>query len=285
MECSNQILARANNSYLILLKHDKTDLSVIKAPKNMYLCTYFIKHIMKRILFVVLLFAVQLSFAQTEKTNVQKAKDYLNKKQDRIVVNFNLENVFHQQTNGFKTKWSSRGLDIYFMYDMPIKKSFVSFAPGIGFSTVNLYHNSKMNIDSTSGRAYFTPYTDTKIKSDFKNIKFSETFIDVPLELRFRTKPLAFDMRFKVAIGMKFGLRIEAFTKERRKDLSVDGAYQKYVERGYKNQIQAFRFGPTLRIGYGPVNLNFYYNALNLFKNGKGPDMHQFSAGISINGL
>ena len=240
---------------------------------------------MKKGLLLGLVFCIQLGFAQTQKTTLDKAKNYLNKKQDRIVLNLNFENMFHQQTTGFKTKWSSRGLDIYFMYDMPIKKSFVSFAPGIGFSTSNIYHNSAMNIDSTSGRAYFTAYTDDKIKNDFKNIKLTTNYIDIPLELRFRTKPLAFDMRFKVAIGVKFGMRIEAYTKERRNDLSVDGSYQKYIEKGYKNQIQAFRFGPTLRIGYGPVNLNFYYNALNYFKNGKGPDMHAFSAGISINGL
>lgn len=223
--------------------------------------------------------------ANAQKTTIEKARNYLNKKQDRIVVNFNFENVFHQQTNGFKTKWASRGLDIYFMYDMPIKKSFVSFAPGIGFSTSNIYHNGKLNIDTSTGRAYFTTYSDGKIKADFKNIKFTTNYIDIPVELRFRTKPLAWDMRFKVAIGFKVGMRIEFYTKERRNDLSVDGQYQKYIERGYKNQIQAFRFGPTFRIGYGPVNLNFFYNTINHFKNGKGPDMHQFSAGISINGL
>lgn len=240
---------------------------------------------MKRILLMAFVLGAMTLSAQTPKTTLEKAKNYLNKKQDRIVVNFNFENVFHQQTSGFKTKWSSRGLDIYFMYDMPIKKSFVSFAPGIGFSTSNIYHNSAFNIDSTSGRVYFTPYSADVIKSTFKNIKFTTNYIDIPLELRFRTKPLAFDMRFKVAIGIKFGIRIEAYTKERRNDLTYDNSYQKYVERGFKNQVQAYRFGPTLRIGYGPVNLNFYYNALNQFKNGKGPDMHQFSAGISINGL
>lgn len=240
---------------------------------------------MKKLIYIILLFSVSMSFAQTEKTSLDKAKNYLNKKQDRIVLNLNFENMFHQQTTGFKTKWQSRGLDIYFMYDMPIKKSFVSFAPGIGFSTSNIYHNSSMQIDSTSGRAFFKPYTDETIKANFKNIKISTSYIDIPLELRFRTKPLAFDMRFKVAIGVKFGMRIEAFTKERRNDLSADGSYQKYIEKGFRNQVQAFRFGPTFRIGYGPVNLNFYYNALNYFKNGKGPDMHAFSAGISINGL
>ena len=81
---------------------------------------------MKKLIYIILLFSVSMSFAQTEKTSLDKAKNYLNKKQDRIVVNLNFENMFHQQTTGFKTKWQSRGLDIYFMYDMPIKKYFVS---------------------------------------------------------------------------------------------------------------------------------------------------------------
>jgi len=237
---------------------------------------------------IIILLLSSISYAQSTDSSgvltpsIQKAKTYLNKKQDRIVVNFNFDNWFHQETGGLVTKWYSRGLDIYFMYDMPIKKSAVSFAPGIGFSTSNIYHNSQLRVDS-AGVASFVPFSN--YTANFKLVKFTTNYIDIPLELRFRTKPMGGDMRFKVGIGFKLGIKIDAYTKERRNDLSADAAYQKTLTKGFKNQVNLFRAGPTLRLGYGPINLNMFLNLISVFKKGKGPDVMPFSAGISINGL
>jgi hypothetical protein len=88
-----------------------------------------------------------------------------------------------------------------------------------------------------------------------------------------------------VGIGFKLGIKIDAYTKERRNDLSADAAYQKTLTKGFKNQVNLFRAGPTLRLGYGPINLNMFLNLISVFKKGKGPDVMPFSAGISINGL
>ncbi len=238
-----------------------------------------------QILFITLLFSA-VSFAQSLDSptpSIEKAKTYLNKKQDRIVINFNFDNWFHQETGGFTTKWYSRGLDIYFMYDLPIKKSPVSFAPGIGFSTSNIYHNSEFIVDNTTGVASFVPFSN--YTANFKLVKFTTNYIDIPLELRFRTKPLAGDLRFKVGVGFKVGIQIGAYTKQKRNDLSPDATYQRMTTKGFKNQVNLFRAGPTFRLGYGPVNLNMFLNVISVFKKGKGPDVMPFSAGISFNGL
>ena len=241
---------------------------------------------MKHIFLLTLVAFISIAtFAQSTSTSgtnsmADRSKKTLNKRTDQIVVNLNFENWIHNQNNGFKTQWYSRGLDVCFMYDLVIKKSFVSFAPGIGFSTHNVYHNSLMVEDSTGLK--FQPIDN--FSETFKKSKITINYLEIPLELRFRTKPLAADMRFKVAVGFKFGLRVDAYTKTKRNDLSVDGSYRKYVEKGYKD-FNLVRMGPTLRIGYGPFNLCAFYNVLNVFKKDRGPVATTWSAGISINGL
>ena len=235
------------------------------------------------ILFISIVgFSQSMDTTKTAVTSLQKAKDYLNKKQDRIVVNFNFDNWFHKETGGFTSKWYSRGIDIYFMYDMPFKKAPISFAPGIGFSTSNIYNNSHLIVD-TAGVASFIPIT--AYTTNYKLVKFTTNYIDIPLELRFRTKPLAADMRFKVAVGFKFGFKIDSYTKEKRNDLSADATYERIITKGFKNQVNLFRAGPTFRLGYGPVNLNMFLNVISVFKKGKGPEVMPFSVGLSINGL
>ena len=228
----------------------------------------------------LVLFAQEDLSITNKKMSVDQAKKVQNKRMDRVVINLNGTNWFHHETGGFVTKWYSRGIDLYFTWDMPIKKSFVSFAPGIGYSSVNIYDNSKLVQDSAG--SHFSPYAN--YASDFKKTKISLGYIDVPLELRFRTKPLAADMRFKVAIGFKFGIKVDGYTKDKRKDLSYEGGYHKYVEKGYIDFNQ-WRLGPTFRIGFGPVNLNLYYGLLNVFKTGRGPYAREFAVGLSINGL
>lgn len=245
---------------------------------------------MKKILslLVLTLFLSILSHAQdsgTEaarkaKISAEKARKIMNKRQDRIVVNFNFDNWIHQQSNGFATKWYSRGMDIYFTYDMPIKKSFVSFAPGIGYSTSNIYSNSDLREDSLG--AHLEPFSN--YTANFKKTKISLGYIDIPLELRFRSKPLIDDFRFKVAIGFKFGIKVDGFTKDKRNDLSADGTYKKYIEKGYKD-LNQWRMGPTLRVGFGPVSITAYYGVLGIFKKDRGPKVTPFSVGLSINGL
>lgn len=229
-----------------------------------------------------------VAFAQTPTAEMatNTVRELANKKQDRLVVNFNFDNWFHKETSGFATKWYSRGIDVYFMYDMPIKKSKVSFAPGIGFSSTNIYHNANLEEDSTGSRFVTWDSKGYDFANDFKKAKLTVNYIDIPLELRVRSKPLAGDMRFKFAIGAKVGIKINAFQKIKTNhpDFSETGTMKKFVERGY-DDISLLRFGPTMRLGYGPFNVHVYYNAINLFKTGRGNKIHPFTIGLSINGL
>jgi hypothetical protein len=197
---------------------------------------------------------------------------------DRIAIDLLATNWSHDIGNGFKTKWYSRGINIYFYWDFRIKKSRVSFAPGIGYSGTNVYHRSEMVEDSTGIR--FDVMDATKL-GNIKTNKLTIQYIDIPLELRIRTNPDKADNFWKFAIGFKAGIRVDSHTKERIKEGSRTKVY---VERRFPD-ISLFRAGPTLRIGYSVFNLTAYYGVVKVFKGGRGPVANEFAVGISFNGL
>jgi hypothetical protein len=48
--------------------------------------------------------------------------------------------------------------------------------------------------------------------------------------------------------------------------------------------LQPFKVDASLRIGWGFINLFATYNLLPMFRQDKGPDLHQFAAGITLLG-
>jgi hypothetical protein len=197
---------------------------------------------------------------------------------DRIVLDLNGANwIRHNDANGFRTRVYSRGLNLYGMYDVQISQSRVSFAFGAGISFVDIYNNSTL-YDSTSGSgAKFTRmnnYPDT-----VKLNKVAMTYIDIPLELRIRTNRDRLGQVWKVNIGFKAGIRIDAYTRTIYKDPRESERDKPY------HDFNLFRMGPTLRIGYSSFNFTAYYGLLDVFKVNRGPELNEWSFGISFNGL
>lgn len=178
--------------------------------------------------------------------------------------------------NGLKTKWYSRGINIYFYWDFRFKKSRVSFAPGIGYSCSNIYSRHALVEDSAG--SHFEPLANP---SDYKVNKVTLQYLDIPLELRIRTNPDKFNNTFKFAIGFKAGIRVDAHTKTKTK---INNEVKVNVERRYPD-FSLWRMGPTFRFGYSSFNITAYYGILGVFKKDLGPKANEFAVGISFNGL
>ncbi len=184
--------------------------------------------------------------------------------------------------NGLQTKWWSRGINVYFYWDFRIKKSRVSFAPGIGYSCANIYSRHGLWEDSTG--TSFRPLTEINsgvAESSYKVNKVTLQYVDIPLELRIRTNPDKFNNCFKFAIGFKAGIRVDAHTKQKTK---IGNTVKVDVERRYPD-FSLFHMGPTFRFGYSSFNITAYYGVLNVFKKDRGPKANAFAVGISFNGL
>ena len=179
----------------------------------------------------------------------------------------------------------SMGVDIYSFYTLAGKESFVSLAVGGGLSVQNIKSNSYL---VSSDSSYFQKLPDDL--EYYKN-KFTTVFVDVPIEIRFRSRPNPRDKagivrkrNFRFSLGFKIGYNIQRYLK-------YDG--DDYREYNYANQVKfkeyrlknflPYRYGVYSSIGLGKISIFAYYALSDLFEKDKGPVMKPFSVGLSVN--
>lgn len=240
---------------------------------------------MKRFLLFALCGVFTLgAFAQDTIQPKEKVKEKVAQtgSRDRIVVEVGFDHWHQQDGKLTDVKWFSRSYGFYFMYDLLIKKSRFSVAPGLGFGISNVFTSKGLVEDTTS--TYFADFNTAYgvENDDVKKHKLSTAFIDIPVELRFRAKPDKRNKSFKLAIGFKGGVLFDSHTKmkyETDRDKPRVVKVKNYVD------LSRFRYGPTFRIGYGAFNVFGFYSLGELFKEDGPSGIHPFTVGISINGL
>jgi len=232
---------------------------------------------MRKVLLIFMtIFSISV-FAQEEAEEKKEKEYYENEAHDRIVFSFSFDNWI-QDIDDLTTKANSWGFSLYYMYDMPIGKSRFSFAPGLGFRASWVKNNSYLDDTLNSQETVFKPLD----AIDYKRNSLVASYFDIPIELRYRSKPNSKNKSFKLAIGGLGGVQMNNHTSTKADDINGDTKITK-VKRW--DDLARFHFGPTFRIGYGAANLFFYYSVTNFFKKDSGPDLHPFSAGFSINAL
>jgi len=235
---------------------------------------------MRIIIISLLVLNTILAIAQdTNDENDRKVK--INSSRDRFAINLNADN-FYEKPDTLATKWYSRGMEVYLYYDRPFTQhSPFSIAPGIGIGASNYFINSFITID-TNGISNFTQIPNSL---NYKKFKLSTLHADLPIELRFRTKPDHNGNSFKLGFGIKVGYLLGNHTKYKGEDLyNVTPGLTTRKELGLKNMSQ-WRYGVTTRIGYGIFNVVGYYGLSPVFQFDKGPNVKAFSLGFSLNGF
>ncbi len=257
---------------------------------------------MKKIVSLLLFCCLaQLAWAQEETPtdNEEKEKEIIVKRQtetikadapkkvdfsqmdtrDRLIFELAHDN-WTNKPDSLKVRWWNRGVNVYLMYDMQILNSKnVSFAPGIGISTTNVYHNSRLiNNDSVS---FFRPIENISDTLTWRKNKLSTTFVDVPLELRFRTNPNRFNKSFKLAIGARVGYMLSS--KIKYKGELENEPDEVFFKNKRLPNINNFKYGASIRVGYANFNVFAYYSLSTLFERNAGPGIRPLSIGISFN--
>lgn len=185
---------------------------------------------------------------------------------EKLIIDINLDNWLNIP-DSIKTKtFRSRGMNLYFMKDMPFGASPFSFGIGLGISSHNVHSNAAVTY---SGDTTFLSPVSSSISYDLN--KLSINYLDIPLELRFRTKG---NTKFKWALGFKAGYLINSHTKYRDKE----GKIKVYDI----DNLMKYRYGVSTRIGIGQINLTGFYSLSPLFTGGMGPDVIPYSFGISL---
>jgi hypothetical protein len=243
-----------------------------------------------RIPSLVLLLLISLSaFAQTETPKkVSRRPD--------IPGTFALEFGFNQDVgapNEFSLNFfGSRTANLYYQYDFRILNSSFSFVPGIGLSLERFKFGNDNTLDyhpTDLQSMVMVPPADAGL-SNIKKSHLITNYIDVPLEIRYSTKPDDPARSFKISVGGRVGYMYDAFTKIKYKE---EGDVKKLKNKQDYN-LNKFRYGLTGRIGIGNFSFFCYYNLSPLFEEGKGlsdiidtetsikNDFNTFTIGISL---
>ncbi len=165
--------------------------------------------------------------------------------------------------------WRSRVLNIYYMYDFRLFGSDkLSINPGFGIGTENYAFTGDIFVDKGMDTVadQIIAYDANQLfrgnngeEPDIKNSKVNPIYIDIPLELRFRTNSTKKSFRF--AVGGKVGFRVDSKSKIK---YEVEGTTTRYK---VKNDLylEQFRYGVYGRMGYGSFNIWVYKSMSNLF--------------------
>jgi hypothetical protein len=224
------------------------------------------------ILFVLVI--CSSAFAQSDSTKVAPSNSKMGKKPhlDMLLVDLNWERLIGMN-NSVNQKWFGRGIAVNLMYDYPLRRDGkVSFAIGGGFTSHNYYTDALVQKSGGTQKVKFT-----KQPSSVKDGgKISLNYVDVPLELRFRTAEDNREHRWKLGVGAKVGYLLNIHEK------TINGNGRKSKLYYYPHAAK-FRYGPTLRVGYGAVLLTGFYSFSTFFQEGKSVNaINAFSLGLTI---
>ncbi|RYZ18632.1 MAG: PorT family protein [Chitinophagaceae bacterium] len=202
----------------------------------------------------------------------------------------------HFLVQGGITQWSgrpdtlsttgiSRSLNIYFMMAFPFRTNpHLSAAIGLGVGSDNMFFkNTDIRIRDNVNTIAFRNVADT---NHFKKYKLSTDYLEVPLELRWTSRPDDDAHSFKVALGVKVGTLLNAKTKGKNLLDRAGTSISDYKEKEFsKRFFNSQRFSATGRIGYGHFGVFASYQISQVFKENNGPNVHPFTVGLSLTGL
>jgi hypothetical protein len=241
------------------------------------------------LLFTIALLIVATASAQTDSTGKKKKKDWSkvslnNRANDHFMVQLGYDG-WAPLPDTIKTKGLSHSINIYLMLDFPFKSDpRFSAALGLGIGSSNIkFDNQEPNVISTTTTLPFPNRADT---THFKKFKLVSTYVEVPVELRFITDPENSDASWKIALGVKLGALLNVHTRGKTLVNSAGTTLNSYVQKeSSKNFFNGTRLCGTARVGYGHVSLFGQYQVTSFIKDGRGPNVHPYSIGITFSGL
>ena len=242
---------------------------------------------MRRILFVA--FAVLSGFsvfAQADTTTAtRKAPSVtLPRSNDHLLLQLGYT-TWQGAPDSIHTGGIPRTFNVYFMFDYPFKTNpHWSAAIGAGIATDNIFFDKTyVGIKDNTSRLAFSDLSDT---NHFKKYKLATAYLEAPVELRFRTNPDNDAKSFKVAVGAKVGLLLNAHTKGKTFQNSNGNTLLAYtLKENSKKFFNNNRLSVTGRIGYGHFSLFGSYQVNSLFKEAVAPTIRPLTIGLTISGL
>jgi len=159
-------------------------------------------------------------------------------------------------------------------YNVHIVKNYVQLVTGIGLEWNSYAFRNNWSLDADSPLV-----TATEDNIDYSKNKLKTTWVNVPLLLEFNTSKNE-EKSFHIAAGITGGYNI--FRNRLKQEYSIDGTDS---ERKLKDDfnVNPFRYAATARVGIGKYSVYANYSLSEFFKENRGPALHPFSIGFTIN--
>ena len=239
---------------------------------------------MKKIIFVLFGLIVNLSlFAQNQ---LSKPKTDKNLPNDHFMFQVSSDRWLNAPDSiSSHRDGKSRGANLYFMVNKPFQSNaHFSAAFGLGIGTSHLFLN-KMSADIT-GSTPVLKFTSLDTLSRFSKYKVTTAFLELPVEIRYFSKPSNPNKSVKFAIGVKVGTLLNAHTKGKTLVNGSGTKLKEYTEKlSSKSYFNTTRLAATARVGYGNFAVFGSYNLTQIFKDKVATNMNVLQVGINFTGL
>jgi hypothetical protein len=201
-----------------------------------------------------------------------------------LLVEYGL-NYFYENSNEMRTNpWRSSTINVYYTYPVKLGKSRFSFNPGVGVGSEKFGFEDQVSFLDSANQTVLKPIAElARFDStmNFKRTQFVANYIDIPMEFRIHSRKSDHKRSFFLAVGGKIGFNFDAKTKIIYQEF---GKTKTYKDK-YNWNVNSVRYGATARIGYGPLNVWFYYSGSKLFRGNRTVNMvnpSMWSWGISL---
>ena len=206
-----------------------------------------------------------------------------NKTDNKVTVGVDLFSDLQLKTSdNWDARGFNQGVSWAITYNFPLGESTKhTVSIGAGMSSHNYFSYNRIS----------NPYADTLVLSDsyrgnekFKRAKVNPTYLEVPLELRFRIKDAV-----KIGVGFKIGIMVAAKTKYVGPDptegavLTNDNGSIVHEKYCYINNLERYAYSATLRVGWRWVSAFAAYQISPVFAVGhNAPEIHPLSVGLTF---
>jgi len=176
--------------------------------------------------------------------------------------------------------------NFYLLFDFPFKgnpRFSVALGAGVGFDNKGFEYTY---IDITGMKGNRLSFMNVKDTNHFKKYKMVNSYLEVPIELRFTSNPEKNMKSWKGAIGFKVGTMVGAGTRGKEFQNKANTTINDYVSKERaKRFFNTTRLCVMGRFGYGIVSIYASYNVNEFIKQGFGPDVRPLQVGLTISGL
>jgi hypothetical protein len=167
---------------------------------------------------------------------------------------------------------------------------------GLTFNDYRFMRPTRLSMDSSK----LIGYLDQDIS--IRKSKISAFYLSLPVLFEFQTAPIYHKNGFHINMGVLISARLSSHTKIYYNELNTEfnvtqynpetGQYEVVYTAMSPNDpkehhygdwfLQPFKFEATVRIGWNFLNFWANYSLNKMFREGKGPELYPWSAGISL---